>query len=208
MKKLNHWVLAATLVSGLSLTGISCSNEDNGVTPSESGQLLEVYDVQGSQGKARLTVNGKVLFNDVEVWVGKNGLGKTGEGDAKTPVGTLRPLSAFGIKPNPGTNMPYIDVKPTTYACDDDCEYYNKISDIEEVDHKCGGEEMYSYQPQYNYGIATDFNKECIYPKGSAIFIHVKGTKGYTGGCIAFDEEQMIDILKNCDMSLVITVKE
>lgn len=208
MKKINHWVLAATLVSGLSLTGISCSNEDNGVTPSESGQLLEVYGVQGSQGKARLTVNGKVLFNDVEVWVGKNGLGKTGEGDAKTPVGTLRPLSAFGIKPNPGTTMPYIDVKPTTYACDDDCEYYNKIIDIEEVGHKCGGEEMYSYQPQYNYGIATDFNKECIYPKGSAIFIHVKGTKGYTGGCIAFDEEQMIDILKNCDMSLVITVKE
>ena len=208
MKRMNHWVLAATLVSGLSLTGISCSNEDNGVTPSESGQLLEVYGVQGSQGKARLTVNGKVLFNDVEVWVGKNGLGKTGEGDSKTPTGTLRPLSAFGIKPNPGTTMPYIDVKPTTYACDDDCEYYNKIIDIEEVDHKCGGEEMYSYQPQYNYGIATDFNKECIYPKGSAIFIHVKGTKGYTGGCIAFDEEQMIDILKNCDMSLVITVKE
>ncbi|MBE6256951.1 MAG: murein L,D-transpeptidase [Prevotella sp.] len=54
---------------------------------------------------------------------------------------------------------------------------------------------------------STDFNKECIYPKGSAIFIHVKGTKGYTGGCIAFDEEQMIDILKNCDMSLAITVK-
>ena len=208
MKKMNHWVLAATLVSGLSLTGISCSNEDNGVTPSESGQLLEVYGVQGSQGKARLTVNGKVLFNDVEVWVGKNGLGKTGEGDAKTPVGTLRPLSAFGIKPNPGTTMPYIDVKPTTYACDDDCEYYNKIIDTEEVGHKCGGEEMYSYRPQYNYGIATDFNKEGIYPKGSAIFIHVKGTKGYTGGCIAFDEEQMIDILKNCDMSLVITVKE
>ena len=52
MKRMNHWVLAATLVSGLSLTGISCSNEDNGVTPSESGQLLEVYGVQGSQGKA------------------------------------------------------------------------------------------------------------------------------------------------------------
>lgn len=25
--------------------------------------------------------------------------------------------------------MPYIDVKPTTYACDEDCEYYNKIID-------------------------------------------------------------------------------
>lgn len=92
-----------------------------------------------------------------------NGLGKTGEGDGKTPIGTLRPLSAFGVKPNPGTTMPYIDVKPTTYACDEDCEYYNKIIDTAETKHECKGEEMYSYQPQYNYGIATDFNKECIF---------------------------------------------
>ena len=169
--------------------------------------MLEIYNVQGSAGKARLTVDGKVLFT-TDVYVGKNGLGKTGEGDGKTPLGTLHPLSAFGIKPNPGTTMPYIDVKPTTYACDENCEYYNKIIDTAETHHECKGEEMYSYQPQYNYGIATDFNKACVYPKGSAIFIHVKGTKTYTGGCIAFDEDCMVEILKNCDMSLVITVKE
>jgi len=110
--------------------------------------------------------------------------------------------------PNPGTTMPYIDVKPTTYACDEDCEYYNKIIDTAETKHECKGEEMYSYQPQYNYGIATDFNKECIYPNGSAIFIHVKGSKPYTGGCISFDEDRMVEILKNCDMSLVIKIRE
>ena len=177
------------------------------IDPAEYGQLLEVYDVQGSAGKARLTVNGKVLFV-TDVFVGKNGLGKTGEGDGKTPIGTLHPLTAFGVKPNPGTTMPYIDVKPTTYACDENCEYYNQIIDTAETKHDCKGEEMYSYQPQYNYGIATDFNKECIYPNGSAIFIHVKGTKTYTGGCIAFDEDRMVEILKNCDMSLVIIIKE
>ena len=203
MKKLFQWALAAALICGASVF-TSCSKEDN---PTQKGQLLEIYDVQGSAGKARLTVDGKVLFT-TDVYVGKNGLGKTGEGDGKTPLGTLRPLSAFGIKPNPGTTMPYIDVKPSTYACDEDCEYYNKIIDTAETNHQCTGEEMYSYQPQYNYGIATDFNKACVYPKGSAIFIHVKGTKTYTGGCIAFDEDRMVEILKNCDMSLVITVKE
>ncbi len=208
MKQTIKWVLAATLTSGLSVSVNSCSgNIDNDVVPQEHGQLLEVYDVQGSTATARLTVDGKVLFT-TNVWIGKNGLGKTGEGDSKTPTGTLRPLSAFGIKPNPGTTMPYIDVKPTTFACDDNCEYYNQIIDTAAVHHKCGGEEMYSYQPQYNYGIATDFNKECIYPKGSAIFIHVKGTKGYTGGCIAFDEDRMIEILRNCDLSLVVKVRE
>ena len=204
MKKIMQWVMAATFVCGASMF-TACSNNDDPAT--EKGQLLEVYDVQGSAGKARLTVDGKVLFV-TDVFVGKNGLGKTGEGDAKTPVGTLRPLSAFGIKPNPGTTMPYINVTPSTYACDEDCEYYNQIVDTAAVHHLCKGEEMYSYQPQYNYGIATDFNKECIYPNGSAIFIHVKGSKPYTGGCIAFDEDRMVEILKNCDMSLVIKVME
>ena len=203
MKRTIQWMLAAILTCSLSAAMISCSSDSD-----DSSQLLEVYGVQGSKGKARLTIDGKVLFSDVEVWVGKNGLGKTSEGDSKTPTGTLRPLSAFGIKTNPGTTMPYIDVTPSTYACDDDCEYYNKIIDTEKVNHQCGGEEMYTYQPQYNYGIATDYNKECIYPNGSAIFIHVKGTKGYTGGCIAFDESDMIKILRNCDMSLVINVRE
>ncbi len=70
-----------------------------------NGQLLEIYDVHGSEGTARLTVDGKVLFTTT-VYVGKNGLGKTGEGDSKTPIGTMHVLSAFGIKSNPGTSMP------------------------------------------------------------------------------------------------------
>ena len=199
-------VMAAVLICGSSLfTSCTADSVDNPIA--EKGQLLEIYDVQGSAAKARLTIDGKVLFT-TNVYVGKNGLGKTGEGDGKTPVGTLHPLSAFGIKPNSGTTMPYIDVTSTTYACDEDCEYYNKIIDAATLGHECKVEEMYSYQPQYNYGIATDFNKECVYPKGSAIFIHVKGIKTYTGCCIAFDEDRMVEILKNCDMSLVITIKE
>ena len=204
MNKVLSWVMAAALTSGLNVAMASCSSNDDNSATTKRGQLLEVYDVQGSEGKARLTVDGKVLFV-TDVYVGKNGLGKTGEGDGKTPVGILHPLSAFGIKPNPGTKMPYIDVKPTTFACDED---YNQIVDTAVVHHPCKGEEMYAYQPQYNYGIATDFNKECIYPNGSAIFIHVKGSKPYTGGCISFDEDRMIEILKNCDMSLVIDIKE
>ena len=201
MKQTTLWMLTAILI----ICGAGCQScKDRNA---EKGQLLEVYDVQGSAAKARLTVDGKVLFV-TDVVIGKNGIGKTGEGDAKTPTGTLRPLSAFGIKPNPGTKMPYIDITPSTFACDEDCEYYNRIIDTAVVHHPCHGEEMYSYQPHYNYGIATDFNKECVYPNGSAIFIHVKGPKPYTGGCIAFDEDKMVEILLNCDMSLVITVKE
>ncbi len=203
MRRIMQWVMAATLLCG-TIVFVNCSSKD---ASEEKGQLLEIYDVHGSEGTARLTVNGKVLFT-TSVYVGKNGLGKTGEGDSKTPVGTLHVLSAFGIKPNPGTTIPYTKVTPTVFACDDNCQYYNQIIDTAVVHHQCKGEEMYTYQPQYNYGLATDFNKECVYPEGSNIFVHVKGQKPYTGGCISFDEDKMIEILRNCDMSLVITVKE
>jgi len=198
-------VIAASLICGTTVnTACTSSNEDK---PAVKSQLLEIYDAKGSEATARLTVDGKVLFT-TSVYIGKNGLGKTSEGDSKTPVGTMHVLSAFGVKPNPGTTIPYTDVTETIYACDEDCEYYNKIIDTSVVPHQCKGEHMFEYQPQYNYGLATDFNKECIYPKGSNIFIHVKGSKSYTGGCIAFDEDRMVEILRNCDKSLVITVKE
>ena len=117
--------MAVAMICGFCFVSVSCSNDDD---DNKSGQLLEVYGVEGTKGKARLTVNGKVLFNNVEIWVGKNGIGKTSENDSKTPTGTLRPLSAFGIKPNPGTTMPYIDITPDIFACDENCEYYNKKS--------------------------------------------------------------------------------
>lgn len=81
------------------------------------------------------------------------------------------------------------------YACGDK-EYYNKIIDTSELDHKCGGEHMIDYISEYNYGIAFDYNKEGEYGKGSAFFLHCKGKKPYTGGCVAIDEEAMIQILK------------
>ena len=123
------------------------------------GQLLEVFDVQGSVGKARLTIDGKELFT-TKAYVGKNGLGKTREGDNKTPVGTFHVLKAFGVKPNPGTTIPYINVTPSVFACDENCKYYNKIIDTAVEHHKCKGEDMYHLVPQYNYGLATDFNHE------------------------------------------------
>ena len=199
MKRINRNVIAILLCILGNILAISCTGK--------KGQFLDVYDVHGSEATARLTVDGEVLFT-TDVYIGKNGIGKEGEGDAKTPIGTMRVLKAFGVKPNPGTSIPYTDVTTSIYACDDSCEYYNQIIDTALVHHDCHGEDMFHTVPQYNYGIATDFNKECVWPKGSNIFIHVKGPKPYTGGCIALDESCMVELLKNCDQSLVITVRE
>jgi L,D-peptidoglycan transpeptidase YkuD (ErfK/YbiS/YcfS/YnhG family) len=45
--------------------------------------------------------------------------------------------------------------------------------------------------------MCIDFNPQNIYPNGSNIFIHVKGNKDFTTGCIAIDEKSMITVLKN-----------
>ena len=77
MNKVLSWVMAAALTSGLNVAMASCSSNDDNSATTKRGQLLEVYDVQGSEGKARLTVDGKVLFV-TDVYVGKSGLGGLG----------------------------------------------------------------------------------------------------------------------------------
>jgi len=74
-----------------------------------------------------------LVFEEEDAYVGKYGIDKTKEGDAKTPTGDFGILYAFGLRDNPGTALEYIDVTPTTYACDEDCEYYNTIIDIDET---------------------------------------------------------------------------
>ena len=113
---------------------------------------------------------------------------------------------AFGIRSNPGTDLPYTEIKETTFACDEEGEYYNQIIDTKETGHECKGEEMYELSPEYNYGIETDFNSKNEWPKGSAIFIHCKGTKKFTGGCVALDEELMKKVLETADSGMRIII--
>ena len=141
--------------------------------------------------------SGWKLLLATDAFVGIKGIGKQREGDMKTPEGEFNITQAFGIKENPGTKLKYIRVNKDLYACDHDCKYYNQIIDSEKTKHKCIGEHLIEYVPQYNYAVCIDFNPQNIYPNGSNIFIHVKGNKDFTAGCIAIDEESMITVLKN-----------
>ncbi len=148
------------------------------------------------------------LVFETDAYIGKNGTGKTQEGDAKTPLGDFGVLFAFGILDDPGTALDYVEVTESTYACDEEGEYYNQIIDTDETGHACTGEEMFVYTPEYNYGIATDFNVENEWPLGSGIFLHCKGAKVFTGGCIAIDEELMRTVLEYAEPGMRIIIHE
>ena len=98
-------------------------------------------------------------------YVGKNGINKKREGDKKTPTGTYGFTKAFGIKSNPGSKIKYIKLNSYLYWSADR-KYYNQMIDIRKVKASRAGEHLIRYRPHYNYALAIDYNKKCIYKKG------------------------------------------
>ena len=130
---------------------------------------------------------------------GYNGTGKSAEGDGKTPTGDFGIITAFGVKDDPGTALPYIRITEGLYCCTDR-EYYNQIIDAAACGHRCGGEHLIEYVPQYNYAIFFDYNARREYGRGSAIFLHCAGDKEYTDGCVAISEENVKHLLSVLDI--------
>ena len=133
-------------------------------------QVLVIRCEEGTKGHAMYLVkenveDGKAAWKvarECDAYIGLNGPGKTKEGDTKTPLGVFGVRTAFGIKNNPGTKLMYTSITPDTYACSCD-KYYNRIIDSKVTGHKCpDGEQMYYFSPEYNYGLATDFNPLCL----------------------------------------------
>lgn len=134
-----------------------------------------------------------------EAIVGKNGIGKSVEGDKKTPRGTYDLTSAFGIKANPGTALPYTQVTKNHYwCCDVRSPYYNRLVDISNVRYapSAADEHLSAIKGYYNYAIALNYNPDCVPGKGSAIFLHCTGSKTTTDGCIAIPEEILLTLLQ------------
>mgnify|MGYP002626078914 CR=1 FL=1 len=129
-----------------------------------------------------------------KAFLGKNGIDKTKEGDARTPTGDYGFIMAFGARENPGSLIPYTKLTDTMYLCGDK-EYYNQFIDVSWVAHRCShnSEHLIRYTPQYNYALFLDYNKECNYGKGSAIFLHCFGNYPYTLGCVSVAEENMVN---------------
>ena len=169
-------------------------------------QIVTVQATEGSDAVIKLfektTENGKNIWTETLSCpgiIGLEGLGKTKEGDNKTPIGDFGITTAFGIKENPGTPIPYIEADENTYCCGDE-SFYNQMIDISEHPHDCAdGEHIVDYSPEYNYGIFLDYNQEGTPGLGSAIFFHCAGANTYTGGCIAVSEENMVTILRALD---------
>ena len=150
-----------------------------------------------------------------DVWIGKNGVSTFDDAvefDEKTPLGLFDLGVSFGTH-DLNIDYPYIKMDDDSYWVDDyKSIHYNYFVEIgEDVDNFgypyivslkekdfASAEHLMDYMQQYEYAIFIEYNangqinEEGIgNNKGSAIFLHCHGNKGYTGGCVAINREDM-----------------
>ena len=145
-------------------------------------------------------------------FVGKNGLCADAdhkEGCAQTPVGIYRFNKAFGIAPDPGCAIPYIQVDENTYWSGDPDRQYNQMVDIRDVPELVmdDSEHIVDYDYQYQYCLNISFNEDGTPGRGSAIFLHCFGPwKPWTGGCVSVPENIMKKIMQNVREDCVVVI--
>ncbi len=142
-------------------------------------------------------------------FIGKNGLGKTKEGDAKTPVGVFHFNRAFGIADDPGSLIPYVKADDNTYWSGDAEYKYNELVSLTDYPdlNKDDSEHIKDYIYHYQYCLNISYNEDCVPGLGSAIFLHCFGpAKPFTGGCVAIPEDQMKYVMQNVDEKTVVVI--
>lgn len=142
-------------------------------------------------------------------FIGKEGLGKTKEGDGKTPVGTFKFNKAFGISDDPGCAIPYTKVDDNTYWSGDNDIQYNQLVDLKDYpDLKIDdSEHIVEYPYEYQYCLNISYNEEGKANVGSAIFLHCFGDrKPRTGGCVAIPQEQMYYVMRHVSPDCAVVI--
>lgn len=160
-------------------------------TKDEGGAWREEFETKGRYGKNGASADKR-------------------EGDKKTPIGTYRFTMAFGVKDDPGSVLPYHKLTDTDYWVDDPASaHYNQLVDLKAAAKDWNSaEHMAAAVPFYNYGLALDYNRECVPGKGSAIFLHCMNGEADTGtsGCVKVPEEYVKMLVQSVDSETRIVI--
>ncbi len=181
--------------------------------------LVVAEDFNSTTGKLSCIEDGKVVCKEIDVVLGKNGLGwgkgamqiphsddepVKKEGDGKAPAGIFALTYIFGYDKAPKwLNMPYLHATKELKCIDDTTSpLYNKI--IYDAKRAKSFERMRREDGLYRLGIVVGHNLEREKGAGSCIFLHIWRAKASpTVGCTAMSYENIkqlsswLDISKN-----------
>lgn len=177
--------------------------------PATAGQLIVVSAPTLGTNEATLqaferTADGwRSVFGPMDAHLGRNGFrADRREGDGTTPTGTFTLTESFGIKPNPGTKLPYRQVGPYDYWVNDSRrpDLYNTWQTYTNGTPPWTAEHLSTFGRSYNHSVVIDFNRgdDMVVGRGSAIFLHVDNGKP-TSGCVSIDEAALVRIMQWLD---------
>lgn len=138
----------------------------------------------------------------------------------QTPAGTFTLTSAFGVRADPGTRLPYRKVDGNDYWAGDnrDAKTYNLFQPSASKTRTwriSQSERLAAYPRQYAHAVVINFNrpsgvrwdatrKQYVATKradtrlGSAIFLHASGS-GSTAGCVSVSRANLVHLLRWLD---------
>jgi L,D-peptidoglycan transpeptidase YkuD (ErfK/YbiS/YcfS/YnhG family) len=210
---------ASDISAGSSKYGVGwkkCSKTLNGIRTTVGARQRTVIVVnQTSRTYARtgfyVRINGtgcsfERLFLATKTRLGYGGTVEGRErkqGTGTTPLGTYTITKAFGLKPDPGSWVPYHKVRSGDYwVMDNRSRHYNTLRNKASggfrywlpASDKNGSERLADYPGQYDYSLVINFNRYQIPYRGAGIFLHVKDD-GPTAGCVAISRKNMKKVL-------------
>ena len=141
-------------------------------------------------------------------FVGSMGVGQASAYTSVTPQGTFPLYFAFGINPDPGTIIPYLQVDEYDYWVGDSwSDMYNQYvrtdSPYTEWDD---AEHIIDYPDAYGYCLFIGYNMEGTPEAGSCYFLHCSNGRP-TAGCVSVSEEDMAFILTHIGDSCGIVIE-
>jgi L,D-peptidoglycan transpeptidase YkuD (ErfK/YbiS/YcfS/YnhG family) len=176
---------------------------DGGDIP--ANQLLVVISEEESSSRATLFVlersgrGWKSKGEPIRAMIGRAGFAAPGgkrEGDGHTPTGLFPLESVFGYAPTASTSMPYRQATENDLWVDDirAPDYNNWVKRGETS--ATSFEVMKVPTAAYRHGVVIGYNRNPVVSgQGSAIFLHVWREGQATSGCVALDEQQLVDII-------------
>ncbi len=144
-------------------------------------------------------------------FIGLEGLGPADSYHSYTPVGTFTIDKAFGLAPDPGCKMDYLQVNDSYYWSGDEREgmHFNELVNIKDFPdlNVEESERISDYDYAYQYVLNMGFNAECKPGGGAAFFFHsFRVNRPYTGGCVAVPEDIMKFVMQHVEPGCKITI--
>ncbi|HFB54105.1 MAG TPA: hypothetical protein ENJ67_05165, partial [Sulfurimonas autotrophica] len=150
--------------------------------------LVVADDFNTSHAKLECYEGSKLVYKNVDVNLGKNGLGwgigikeiphaanepRKHEGDKKAPAGIFKLTDAFGYAYKTDTKLPYLYAAKETICIDDsNSPFYNQIIQVQ--GNEKSFEHMHRKDDQYKIGIVVAHNPHAKLQRGSCIFMHIQ----------------------------------